>query len=370
MFLNIQGAAQNRKIIDSLYHLLNTVNHDTGRVSIYLKIGILLEGENLDSAIIFYNKALNVCDANASSKLLEFKKLRSDSYNNLGIGELTKGNFDAAVSFFEKAAVIAIAIKDLRNISATCANIGNAYCGQSNFQKALPYYYTALKIEKEHLHDTRVMGIISGNIGNIYSTFNNFSKAVEYYTESLKCSKEVQNVTGTMATMNNLGRVYFKHGDLKEALKYYLQASEMARASGQKDFIITSYIELGTLYAEYNITLAIRYFEKALTEARNLHSTQLEATALIKLGDCNYVTRKFDKALRYTENALSITASSDIINKREAFGLLSRIHLANRNYKSAYKNYRLAFTLKDSLTGLEVKNKINEHKILSANPTL
>jgi len=88
--------------------------------------------------------------------------------------------------------VIAREIGDRRGEGADLGNLGLAYSGLGQVEKAIEYYEKALVIARE-IGDRRGEGANLGNLGNAYRNLGQVEKAIEYYEQSLMIGREIKD---------------------------------------------------------------------------------------------------------------------------------------------------------------------------------
>jgi len=97
--------SQNQNI-DSLWALYKNAKHDTTRIILLNEeIGYYFESENPDTAVFFYNEALNIADKGLSKKnddILRVKFLvhKATSLRYIGFVKNGLGIYDEAIDFY------------------------------------------------------------------------------------------------------------------------------------------------------------------------------------------------------------------------------------------------------------------------------
>jgi tetratricopeptide (TPR) repeat protein len=111
------------------------------------------------------------------------------AYNNIGMAYRSKGEYDRAIEYYQKA--LKIDLKKLGpehpNVAALYNNIGLAYGSKGEYDRAIEYYQKALKIDlkklgPEHPGTARVYN----NIGEAYDSKGEYDRAIEYFQKALK----------------------------------------------------------------------------------------------------------------------------------------------------------------------------------------
>lgn len=126
----------------------------------------------LDSAFIYFNQSLAI-----KEKIQD--KNQEAVYNNIGLIEEKRNNFDLAIEFYEKSITIAKKNKNELQLIDVYHNIGRTYKKKDLFNKALEFYFKALKLAEKHKREYRVLDILSG-IGKAYELLGDYENANLY----------------------------------------------------------------------------------------------------------------------------------------------------------------------------------------------
>ncbi len=116
-------------------------------------------------------------------------------------------------------------------------------------------------------------------------------------------------------TLNNLGLVYADWGEYDKAVKYYEQALSLARQCRDRRGEANALNNLANVYKDWGkYNEAVSYYENSLTIKRDLKDRRGEGQTLNNLGLVYWGWGEYDKAVKYYEQALAI--SRDTKNRR------------------------------------------------------
>ncbi|CAF3363082.1 unnamed protein product, partial [Rotaria socialis] len=149
---------------------------------------------------------------------------RAHIYHMLGMMKNNQGEYQQAVTFYEKSLEIKRKTlpKDHASLAPTYSNIGAVYKNMGEYSKALEYYEKSHQILEISLPPTHPdLAISYNNIGGVYDSMGEYSKALEYYEKSLKIRKiSLPPTHPNLATSyNNIGPVYDNMGEYSKALE-------------------------------------------------------------------------------------------------------------------------------------------------------
>ena len=111
------------------------------------------------------------------------------AYNNIGMAYDSKGDYDRAMEYYQKA--LKITLKKLGpehpKVAIGYNNIGSTYKHKGDYDRAMEYYQKALKITLKKLGPEHPkVAIRYNNIGSTYKHKGDHDRAMEYYQKALK----------------------------------------------------------------------------------------------------------------------------------------------------------------------------------------
>jgi len=107
---------------------------------------------------------------------------------NIGLAYHSKGDYDRALEYYEKALNIGKKIygEEHPNIATNYNNIGLAYYNKGDYDRALEYYKKALNIYKKiYGEEHPYIATDYNNIGAAYNSKGDYDRALEYYEKAL-----------------------------------------------------------------------------------------------------------------------------------------------------------------------------------------
>src|SRR5699024_81638 len=153
---SISSHGQIAHAIDSLRGQLQNTSGEQ-HIEVLLELSGQLRRSDIDSAITYAQRALD------QSKQIENQQLTAESHRMIGWLLGTHDNPEAMVHFLQ-AKKLFEQLGNLQKEAATLINMGHLYRNQSNFKKALEYYFSALNLEEQH-NDLQRIGVVLKWIG-------------------------------------------------------------------------------------------------------------------------------------------------------------------------------------------------------------
>ncbi|MBI5217413.1 MAG: tetratricopeptide repeat protein [Bacteroidia bacterium] len=306
--------------------MLKYAKHDTTRVNIYIDLSNLYRKSNLDSALYFGNKGMEL-----ALKIIWNKGL-AQCYNKIGNIYTEQGKYDKALNFYLKSLSIAEKLGDSNRMSACYTNIGIIHSYQGSYDKAIEYYHKSLELDIK-LGNKKGIASCYNQIGNVYknygSSLNNLKvksekidKAIEYFEKSLKIFEELGDKNGISYCYNNMGGVFFSQGnstsDTKIRADYYnktldcfLKSLKIFNELGDKNKIAAVKSNIAGLYCTIaDSTETKSYYNEAIKYG-------LEAIQIAKekkaLSTENIAARVLQKAYKGIDNTTKALKFAEIV---------------------------------------------------------
>ena len=319
---SIQSFNNEQNNIDSLKNLLNVHNHDSIKVNIYLKIGEILQKNNNDSILYWYNKALTL----------------SDKYLiNIDLTLLNKSLTNEQFEFFilKTQAITYIA----------------SYYSDKDYKTALKFYNKVYEIYNNLLHyvdteekkvrlNNRFAGYY-GNVANIYAEQDMYNEAIDYYQKSLNISKKYNNIIGIERCYINLGNVYLYASKYSQSLDYYLKAIKIAETLSDKKIISLCNMNIGNIQNYLgSYDLALQYYKLSITAKQQLGDKAGIASTYVNIGAVYYKLNNLKSALFFFNESMKIFEElNDNMNLSKCYGNLGVIYRNMNDLSEALKYY-------------------------------
>lgn len=296
---------------------------DTLKIQDILDFGTNIQSTSMDSALLYYNWAIELIDRSKSQKsssprvLKALKKLKATSLRYIGIVYFYEGKYDLAIDYFFNSLKILEEINDKIGISLCLGNIGAIHVNLGNFEKALEYFEKLLETFEE-LGDKANMGACYNNIGAIHQHQKNFNSALEYYQLSLQIFEELGDSNRISDCYSNIGLIKVISGEHSDAIEFYKKALNIYKLLGDTNGESTIYCSIANLHITIadssakasqkkinNLNLAIEFGTKSIELARRIKSFPLEGHAALALMNAYKKSGNAKQALMYAEIFMS-----------------------------------------------------------------
>jgi len=229
------------------------------------------------------------------------------------------------------------------------SEIGYAYRAIGNNLNGLEYNIKALAIA-EQTENIELIAAIKLGMALYYKDLADHTKTLEllHATEALSLKAKNKRIL-TWAYMN-MGEVYISMNKTDSALMYSQRAYEQTNQNGYADLLSYICLQLGKVHGKMGKgTLAISYYDLAITEAKKLGSPKYLNQAYFALAQYYQGIQQKDSGMTYARKAIDATNNTSFSNM--CIGpakFLSDIY-DNKNSDSTVKFLKMYLTARDSL---------------------
>lgn len=292
-------------------------------------------------------------------------EFEDDFILNKGIYYGSIGNKEKAKKSVNQALSISKGQKD-KLTEAKCYNeLAIMYSEEGNFNLALPYYLKIVKLAEEK-RDKRMEATMYINIAQIYKSLKLYSKELSYLRKSELVFKDLKDHR-FLAIIYGLYFSYYLNQNDPANMKTYLLKSEK---EVQKINDIQQSAQLKSNYGKYyksiqNYPEALKSMHQALVIYQSNKLSDQESMTFIDLGELCLLSDQPDSAIEYAMKSISITEKTkNAFRLTPAYDLLIKSYQKKNEYKKAFDLLKTKHHIEDSISGQQVKNKINELMIV------
>jgi CHAT domain-containing protein/Tfp pilus assembly protein PilF len=320
-------------------------------------VGFLLVGLSLPGMSLWLCKPTLAQTQAQPPEQSELERLLNQAAQNL-----QQGQYQRAVSIWQKALLIAKQ-SNLKEIEATILiNIGDVYSSISQLPKALEHYTQALPITrkvKDRIGEARTLT----SIGQVYSSIGQQQKALESFTQALPITKEVKDRIGEARTLTSIAWVYSSIGQQQKALEYCTQALPITREVKDRVGEVRTLTSIGLIYSSTGQQQkALEQYTQALPITREIKDRIGEARTLTSIGWVYSGIGQRQKALEYYNQALPITREiKDRIGEARTLTSIGQVYSSIGQRQKALEYYNRALPILR-----EVKDRVGEVRTLTS----
>lgn len=254
-----------------------------------------------DSTIVFKNgqKAISIAK--------ELNDLEQEATIYQYYGNFYYFSYDLKKAHLNYSKSIEIAQKDKNNKLVNSTKIRLAFMKmdddllaaekdfQSLLREAIKYNYIENTIE------------IYNGIGNIYDARQMKDEALKYYLKALRIAEKSGKKYYQAMMLNNIGLIKFNNQQVKEAERDFTEAEEIVSQLNEDRLSLTINNNLGLVNKELkDYKESIKYYHNTVLNARRLGFPLGKGVAYLNLADSYHKNLEYNKALVYTDSAVTI----------------------------------------------------------------
>ena len=290
----------------------------------------------LDSALLYYNRAKSVFDTSSQSSVIWQLNGIADVY-------ISMGDFPKAKEAYSKAIQLAEETNNNIALGSTLESTSFLYGLTGEFEEGLKNSDSALAIFSRSDNIVRLANTFLSR-GTLYKSMGEYKNSISSFliADSLYQDQDVLESRGVVAA--NIGVTYFTQSDYVNALKYQRQAFDQLN----KGVVNESYLLSKGNIGEYLFYLK-KYKEAErellevypITKEKKLY--RVASGIALSLGKLYYETKQTDKSIGYFEYAAQYAASSGEKEKAiEALNFLGQINKDKGKTEAAESDFKKA----------------------------
>ncbi len=237
--------------------------------------------EDYDKAIDYQVKAM---DATIRINNAQSPYNRIQDLNKIGDLHGSKGNYDMAKVYYEKALALADSVKYEPIKAMSYRSIIDNYIRSDEVQKALDYFNQHPQLAN-FMQKIGFGYFIDQTYGYIYAQLGNYDSAKYFYAKAAPFFANDANIGNKYSYLYQLGMVHKKTRELDKSIDYFLQANAIAERTGNLQILSNTATMLDTVYqlkgdykqAIYYSTLNSKYKDSLQKLGKEKDLMQVEA---------------------------------------------------------------------------------------------
>jgi serine phosphatase RsbU (regulator of sigma subunit)/tetratricopeptide (TPR) repeat protein len=195
-------------------------------------------------------------------------------------------------------------------------------------------------------------------LGSLYHNQKSYSQAINYYNQALSYKENKKDQAGIAESYSKLGNSLILQEEVDQGIEYFKRALRIRQSLNDGKGIAGMLTSLGSAYYKKNdYAESITYHREALALADSLTDRPLIATNLNRLGETYFRQEEFKESQRCYLQLLHLAQrTSDLSETQKAYLGLSKVAVAENDYKKAYDYYREYSNAKEAFANLKVKD--------------
>jgi tetratricopeptide (TPR) repeat protein/two-component sensor histidine kinase len=216
------------------------------------------------------------------------------SLGNIGVIHKKRGNYEDALKCYEESLRVDRDIGRIEGVAVNLSNIGIVHNLRGNNEEALKCYEESLRINRK-IGNKRSMASALSNIGVIHTERRDYGEGLKYIEESMRINREIGRKLFISLNLDNIGKIHDEWGKYGEALKYYEESLKILRESGIKRNTVAKIVHVHRIRGDYGKALVCN--EEYLKIAIEIGNKEFIIDSLLETGSLHQSLYDFEKAL-------------------------------------------------------------------------
>ena len=345
--------------IDSLERVINTSSGDE-KITALLNISKEYYKIDYDTALFYANQAYII------SKKTNNNRLKISSINEITEIYYYKSDYKNAIKYtrivleeYKKDK------KNLKEVAVSLQKLGAFYFDWDVYDKALEYFFEALKIYKE-LGLNKNIASVNNNIGLVYKESKKYDLAIDFLSKSVSWFKNSKETQVYSYSLNNLGGVYSKKAEYDSALFYFKKSIAIKIKSNDDLGLANTYGNMGDMYYDKtDYDNALKYYKKVLFISERQKNDRIKAMVYVSLGKTYYELKFNEVSIEYLQKSEKYAEALGINNTlKEIYEFYSKVYFSKNDFKTSNFYLKKYIAIKDSLFSKEKSDKLSELMVL------
>lgn len=228
---------------------------------------------------------------------------------------------------------------------AVLSEIGQLYWQYEDYDRSIKYYLKALALcpKAEGVDSANVLG----KIAEVYCEWGKCLDGLKYLTKMLKSYEQYRNDLGYAMTVENIGWVYRKMGQLEKAEASYLKSLKIREAESDKHDYAVCLLNLAEIHLERDETdLAEKTYQEIIAISEQHEYSEINTLASIGIGKVCLAQKKPKEAIPFLKNAIQGANELKLHETRsEGHGLMAQAYEMSGDLKQSIKHYKAFYKL-------------------------
>ncbi|MBL7859266.1 MAG: tetratricopeptide repeat protein [Cyclobacteriaceae bacterium] len=309
---------------DSLLCLLNQTNQPSVAAQMYHQLAGYTS--NREASLHYEQLALEAAMQTNNSKII------IDAHTHLGLYYRKHSDYLSAIPHFNNALRAAHDLNDPALLD-TYLELGISHLRLSRLDSSELYLTKGISIAAA-ADDQRMMASFFNMMGNVLKEKNDYKEAVEYYVKATEIFERLNDYDGLTQSLSNIGNLQNLMGDYDKALAYALQSLQIAEKIYKLPSIAYSNRLLGRIYRkQQKFDEALLVYQKAIEVYEALGAKRDVSETLTSMGNIYYEKEDLHKAKDLYTRSLGISKStSDSVNMTYSYAALGSVVFLLKQY--------------------------------------
>ena len=329
---------------------------ESNRTELLLEIAQKYQAVSADSTLKYSELALK------HSQSFGNKIQIASALNYKGFANQIRGDYVAALQSYQDAIkIIGEDSKEYDILAYSYKGLGdiNRFL-EASYDEALNDYIKAYELySKTDLTKEKINTLKS--LGDLYLDLKDPITSLKYYNDALEISKNSGDTENMAITNHIIGKVTMMTGESEKGLRHSMSALSVAESNGYKLTEAMIRTDLADMYTLQGDTRRARSFHIIALNLNMEYGNILGSLRNLQgISHSFFFERNIEKSIEYGQRMIDL-ASENNINKasiNEIYSLLSRAYENNGQHEQALRYYKIFNSLQDEIFNREKSRQI------------
>lgn len=273
-----------------------------------------------------------------------------------------RGLVDSGFSNAKKGYAISRKVDYVKGFASAFSFFGQAFTYAGNKDSAVYYFSKAKDIYSSLKDSARIAGMLN-NMGVVYYKHGDIPKTLSLYFMALKIKERLHDTLSCSNSYYNIGNLYSEASDTLNTLKYHQIALKLRTLVNDLSGIGMSNMAIGLYYQKSErLSQALPYLQKALTISEQINDEEAISIGAYNLASVYYKQDKIDECLPLFNRSLEISKKN---NNYEGIAtcleILGKISLEKNNIPSGVKLLKEAYSYARIIDNKQLVSDISDN---------
>ena len=213
-------------------------------------------------------------------------------------------------------------------------------------QKRIELLYCLLS-EYQAKNKILLISKILNQLGDIYYILGDYQEVFRYYQQALDICRKSGDFNGEAISLSNLGLVYSGVEKYQQSTDFHRQSLTIAQEIDDLRIQAISLVSLGNVYNSLGGNQeSIDYSRQSLTIAQEINDYEIQAASLVSLGNAYNNVGRSQESIDYSQKALTIAIRiNNYMLQAVALNSLGISYNRSGKYKQAVDYYKQSLTI-------------------------
>lgn len=288
------------------------------------------------------------------------KKDLAKSLNFIGLAKKFNGDYKGSLNYNLQAIKMAEQQGDSAQLGFCYNNFGRLFFDQGDISRAYDNFLKAKEVF-ELIHDQSGLAYVYRSLSDLHKSQNDYPKSLDMSQQALKIRYKLGDPRGIISSLMELGTLYTEMKSKMDASICFEKADSIALRIGDK----VSDAEIKIKYAEFLVNndgeeKAEKMANEVFGFIEKTKNVRLLPQALLLKGIVSYRKSDLPNSIIFFNKVISHTEKSHLDIQRDAYFYLSKIYEKQGKQAEATQATIKYLILKESLQNVELARQIEK----------